>query len=233
MYSVASLQLAELEKHAQHCYSSQDYRAVVLALDAWFHSGAFQALESTSHDRAAEILNLCRLYSSSTTRLVSTKKWLKDPRALQVFGLALDPESIDECNITVQPNSPIFRVASSSRGASGDAITQRGLTISERTAHHLIQNVLYGRLIGILDRVESVAQHSKSFDLCPIFLTTGECNATGRGRCQKDHIPANQLTVETFNSQFRLHILLIHILALSRKLQPTENGRRSRLMKEG
>ncbi|KAG8942983.1 hypothetical protein FRC04_003269 [Tulasnella sp. 424] len=230
LQAVATLDSEELEMHGMRCHKSGDDRGVVLALYSWASSDGLLALESESDERVEEILTL---YHALGQAISSLAEWprIDDLPFQQLFGISGTGKAryTAEDDLTVHPDSFIYSHVLVMRGGYRylDLIDEPNFVTAPKYAiEELIRTKLLSELRNALDSVEMIARKSRTFDLCSPFTNTGKCAAAGQGHCWRDHIRADEFTIQRFNMKLRLLFLLIRVLDLSAPdLDGFETGR--------
>ncbi|KAG8960067.1 hypothetical protein FRC00_000924, partial [Tulasnella sp. 408] len=184
-------------------------------LDAWASSDVIRALPSASEVEAVDILMTCLKFSSVINTLARASKILDKPAARGLFCVtfanAAGPRHSE--TVSVKRHSFIYNslngTTSNRRGAANKG-TQG--TYSRSVVEEEIRRSVCARLNGVINRIDTLAQQSRSYELCIPFATTGKCPEKDQGLCWRDHPLDADLTVPKFNSRFRLHILTIALL---------------------
>ncbi|KAG9044656.1 hypothetical protein FS837_007753 [Tulasnella sp. UAMH 9824] len=213
--AVSELNPTALKEHGLRCIQSGNTLHALLALDSWTCSDIIRTLPSASDVEAAEILITCLKLSSVINTLARTSKLLDKPASRSLFCVtfanAAGPRHSE--TVSVKRHSFIYNslngTTSNRRGAVNKA-TQG--TYLRSVVEEEIRRSLCARLNGVISRIDTLAQQSRSYELCISFVTTGKCLEMDQGLCWRDHPSDAELTVPKFNSRFRLHILTIALL---------------------
>lgn len=221
--AVVNLDVAELRQYSQHYLDNQDLKGALLALDAWTQSALLDGLRSTKHNEVAETLLLCYKFGVVINTIVRTPGFVDLPGIQHIFGVSntsskeptrLPSQSKDiTLQRIVRPCSFIHALAcvlanhGEQRRSPADPITLPTSTVDD-----MVRRALLRRLNVVVERVDELARKSSAFELCQQFLVNQQCGGRDEGSCWKDHILEKDLSIETFNSRFRLHILIIAVL---------------------
>ncbi|KIO30551.1 hypothetical protein M407DRAFT_20439 [Tulasnella calospora MUT 4182] len=220
--AVVHLDSVQLKRYGQHFLDKQDLRGALLALDAWSQSATLDGMRSMRDDEVAEVLLLCQKYGTVINTLVRTPGFVELPGIQPIFGVSntssneqVRQSQSQEITLqrTVQPCSFVHSLAFVLVNR-GDLERSRAdpVTLPTNSVDDMIRRALLRRLNAVVERVDELARKSRGFELCQQFLINQQCGGRDEGTCWKDHVMDRDLTIERFNSQFRLHILVISVL---------------------
>lgn len=210
------LQTQDLEQYSNEYFEAENLRCALLALDAWTQSGAPETIETTTADHVANVLLLCQQYGWVVNFVVRDPNFIDHPEILTLFGISSTEQAVESesQDITyqriVQPQSFIFAkaVAFQTRDSQPES-RLKPITLSRNEVDDLIRRTLLERLNALIEKVDNLSRKSRPFEICTRFLTTKSCPGHADKACWRDHIPEKELTIEQFNSRFRLHLLSI------------------------
>lgn len=220
---MARLEELELRRYGQKYLEKQDYLHALLALDAWTQTGAFDAIRSTQDQDVAQVLLLCQKFGIVINTIIRTPNFVDLPGMQHIFGVSnafsqagavSTSRSQDiQLNRTVQPRSFVHRLAFVlvNRGDQPRDIDEP-IDLPTNTVDDMIRRALLRRMNAVVDRVDELARKSRAFELCQQYLTNQQCGGLEDGSCSKGHVVDRYLTIERYNSQFRLHLLHISVL---------------------
>ncbi|KAG8957107.1 hypothetical protein FRC00_004466, partial [Tulasnella sp. 408] len=222
--AVVRLDRVELKRYGQYFFDKEDLRGALLALDAWTQSATLDAIRSARDDEVADVLLLCQKFGTVINTLVRDSHFVDLPRIQHVFGVsssssndsAGQPQSQDIIlHRTVEPSSFIHSFAllwADHRGDQPKSRADSPVALPVNVVDDMIRRGLLRRLNAVVERVDILARKAKSFEVCHQFLVNQQCGGRDEGSCWKDHVLERHLSIERFNSQFRLHILVIAVL---------------------
>ncbi|KAG8931119.1 hypothetical protein FRC00_000874 [Tulasnella sp. 408] len=221
--AVANLDTAELKRYGQQYLDKQDLTSALLALDALTQSAMLDGLRSTKHDEIAETLLLCQKFGVVINTIVRTTDFVDLPGIQHILGVsntsskspARQPSQSKDVTLQkiVQPCSFIHSLAYVLVNREGQPRSlAEPITLPTSTVDDMVRRALLRRLNAVVERVDELARKSGAFELCQQFLVNQQCGGRDEGSCWKDHILEKDLTIEQFNSRFRLHILVIAVL---------------------
>lgn len=198
-------------------FEQAESRGALLALDAWIHSGNLKGLRVDAIDRVEDILLACRQYCYVINVLVQRPELLEKPATQQLLGISsIIEEGTEAQDVSgdrrVHPQSFIYSELAAASELHLNGPDPLPLTLPKDTVNDKVLHTLLGRRNNVLMSVHEHALHSGAFELCSWFVATGRCNTQGTRRCWKAHIQPNSLSIELFNSRFRLHLLTIALL---------------------
>ncbi|KAG9047262.1 hypothetical protein FS837_002665 [Tulasnella sp. UAMH 9824] len=222
LHAVVNLDSVQLKRYGQHFVDKQDLRGALLALDAWSQSGTLDSIRSMRDDEVAEVLLLCHKFGTVINDLVRTPGFVDLPGIQPIFAVSNTSSNeparqsqSQEITLqrTVQPCSFVHRLAFVLVDRGDEPRNQADpVILPTNTVDDMIRRALLRRLNTVLERVDELARKSRGFELCQQYLINQQCGGRYDGGCWKDHVVDTDLTIERFNSQFRLHILVIAIL---------------------
>ncbi|KAG9047261.1 hypothetical protein FS837_002664 [Tulasnella sp. UAMH 9824] len=219
--SVVDLDSAALKRYGQHFLDELDLRGALLALDAWTQSATLDGMSSMPDDELAEVLLLCQKFGTVIKAIIKIPGFVDLPGIQHVFGLSHASSSLPGCQPrpqditlqrTIRPCSFVHRLAFAFVDR-GDERRSRAdpIILPTSTVDDMIRRALLRRLNTVLERVDELARKSRGFELCQQYLINQQCGGRYDGSCWKDHVMNEDLTIERFNSQFRLHILALQM----------------------
>ncbi|KAG8912744.1 hypothetical protein FRC00_003886, partial [Tulasnella sp. 408] len=221
--AVVNLDTAELKKYGQHYLDKQDQTSALLALDALTQSAMLDGLRSTNHSEIAETLLFCQKFGVVINTIVRTPDFVDLPGIQHILGVsntsskspARQPSQSKDITLQklVRPCSFIHALASVLVNREGQPRSPADpITLPTSTVDDMVRRALLRRLNGVVERADELARKSGAFELCQQFLVNQQCGGRDEGSCWKDHVLEKDLTIEQFNSRFRLHILVIAVL---------------------
>ncbi|KAG8957284.1 hypothetical protein FRC05_010180, partial [Tulasnella sp. 425] len=238
--AVIDLKPKELKQHARNYSDAQHTLRAILALDAWTRSGALDDMTSASDAEVAEDLLLCQRFGSVIKAVVRDTGILDSANIQHLFGISSAAAQADETQAqsidsqrTIQPTSFIHgpAVAHISRGPQ-PASKPDPITLPKNIVDDMVRRILLERLNAVIDKVDIVARRSRAFEVCTRFLTVGQCADKDGRKCWRDHVPEKALTIQRFNTRFRLHILTISLLDCFTAIDRRISEERSRATKQ-
>ncbi|KAG9047260.1 hypothetical protein FS837_002663 [Tulasnella sp. UAMH 9824] len=217
--AVINLESRALKHYGKLFSDAQHILRTILALDAWTQSGALNTIASASETEVAEALVLCRRFGSVIKTVVRTPSLLDYPDIQHIFGVS-SAAQVDETegqNIesrrTVQATSFIYGPALAFANRHQQPASKiDSITLPKDVVDDMIRRTLLERLNAVVDKVDSVARKSRAFELCTRFLSANQCSGKDDGTCWRDHVHEKDLTIQQFNSRFRVHILSISVI---------------------
>lgn len=220
--AVVNLEATELKQFGKRYLDKQDLRGALLALDAWSQANTLDGVGSTRDEEVAEVLLLCHTFGTVINTIVRTPRFFDLPGMQQTFGVS-NPSSKEPARQSQPQDITLQRIIRPSSFIHGLAfvLVNRGeqprnradpITLSTNTVDDMIRRGLLRRLNSVVEHVDELARKSRGFELCQQFLVYQQCGGRDHGSCWKDHVLDKDLTIERFNSQFRLHILVIAVL---------------------
>lgn len=238
-HAVINLQTSDLDQYSNEYFDSENLRCALLALDAWTQSGAPETIESATADDVANVLLLCQKFGWLINFAVRDPDLIDQPDIQTLFGISsaehgVEAEAQDISFLrVVQPQSFIFGKGK----AFVDRNTQSGsqsdsLVLSKNTVDDLIRRSLLQRLNALIEKVDTLSRQSRPFEICTRFLASKSCTGHGDGTCWRDHVPAEELTIEQFNSRFRLHVLSIALVDYWTAVDGSVDEERNRATKQ-
>ncbi|KAG8947676.1 hypothetical protein FRC00_008989, partial [Tulasnella sp. 408] len=220
--AVVNLRAAELLLHARRFYEKKDSLGAILGFDAWVHSKILESMEAESVGQVADMLRACRQYCTVVKVVVQHREFFDKPFTQRLFGIysSSDPSSHneqDQQDVTayrlVRPRSLIYSKASRIVGLQLKATdTPTPITVLKDTADDLMSRELLLRLNASLWTIHQHALKSAAFELCNRYLATGRCASYEEGKCWRGHVQPSELTIQSFNSRLRIHLLMIALL---------------------
>ncbi|KIO30544.1 hypothetical protein M407DRAFT_5598 [Tulasnella calospora MUT 4182] len=220
--AVVNLDLAELKRYGQHFLDEQDLRGALLALDAWTQSATLDAITSTRDEEVADVLLLCQKFGEVVKTIVQSPGFVDLLGIHHIFGVSYtsssspvrQPQSQDiTLQRTVRPCSFVHSLALVLVDCE-DQPRNRAypITLPKNTVDDMIRRTLLKRLNAVVERIDELTKKSRAFEWCQQFLVNQQCRARDEGSCWRDHILEKDLSIEKFNSRFRLYILVITVL---------------------
>ncbi|KIO30547.1 hypothetical protein M407DRAFT_20435 [Tulasnella calospora MUT 4182] len=212
--AVVNLDGAELKQYSQDYLDKQDLRGALLALDAWTQSATLDGLRSTRDGEVAESAPPTSLTSPESNISIQHIFGISDASSKEPARQPRQSEDITMQRI-VRPCSFIHALAFAlvSRGEQPRSRADP-ITLPTNTVDDMIGRALLNRLNAVIERVDEIALKSRAFEMCQQFLVNQECGGRDEGSCWKGHVLEKDLSIEKFNSRFRLHILVIAVLNL-------------------
>lgn len=234
--AVVGSRAADLLSHARRCFDSADSRSTILAFDAWVHSGILESLERESVDQVADMLRACRQYCTVVNTVVQRRELFDKPKMQRLFGISSsssDTTRKEEQDVTVYrqvvPWSFVHSKALRFAGSQPKTVDMStAVMVSKDAVDDMICHSLLLRLNTSLLDVHQHALKSGAFELCTRFLTTGQCPSFKEGRCWRGHPQPNELTIQSFNSRIRIHLLIMSLLDQFAALNGAFDAERSR-----
>ncbi|KAG8917203.1 hypothetical protein FRC01_002611, partial [Tulasnella sp. 417] len=212
--AIVSGRTSDILTHGRRFFEQAESRGALLALDTWIHSRTLKGLEVDVLTQVADILLVCRHYCYVINVLVQRPELLEKPATQQLLGIS---SAIDQdvgaggmvSNREIRPQSFIFRQAVA-RTRTEDATNP--VVLPKDIVDDMALHALLHRRNNVLMSVHRHALKSGAFDICSRFLASGRCAAYDERRCWRGHVLSNAMTIESFNSRFRLHLLTIAVL---------------------
>ncbi|KAG8948841.1 hypothetical protein FRC04_009306 [Tulasnella sp. 424] len=236
-HAVINLQTSDLDQYSNEYFDAYNLRCALLALDAWTQSGAPETIESTTADDVANVLVLCQKFGWIINFAVRDLEFIDQPDIQTLFGISSAEHGVEAQDISflrvVRPQSFIF-----GRGqAFVDRDTQSGsqsdrLVLPKNTVDDLIRRTLLERLNALIEKVDTLSRKSRPFEICTRFLASKSCTGHDDGTCWRDHVPAEELNIEQFNSRFRLHVLSIGLVDYWTAIDGSVDEERNRATKQ-
>lgn len=236
-HAVINLQTSDLDQYSNEYFDAYNLRCALLALDAWTQSGAPETIESTTADDVANALVLCQKFGWIINFAVRDLEFIDQPDIQTLFGISSAEHGVEAQDISflrvVRPQSFIF-----GRGqAFVDRDTQSGsqsdrLVLPKNTVDDLIRRTLLERLNALIEKVDTLSRKSRPFEICTRFLASKSCTGHDDGTCWRDHVPAEELNIEQFNSRFRLHVLSIGLVDYWTAIDGSVDEERNRATKQ-
>ncbi|KAG8928797.1 hypothetical protein FRC00_001641 [Tulasnella sp. 408] len=229
LYAMATSDYEELEAHGLQWHKSGDHREVILALDSWAGFNGISALGSGSDTRVVEALTLYFALADSISALAGSPRAMDNPSLRKLFAILAREKSEynDEEDMIVNPNSIIYSQVLAFHHQKWDNATSKyerhPVTAPKHVIEELIRTTLLLKLESIIDSVVTIARSSRAFDLCSPFASGGGCPEADEGCCRRDHIKAEEFTIQKFNMKVRLIFLLIRVLNLAPVSGPTSD----------
>ncbi|KAG8921149.1 hypothetical protein FRC00_009070, partial [Tulasnella sp. 408] len=237
--AVICLQTQDLDKYSRNYFDTGNSRCALLALDAWTQTEAPGSIDHPPTDHVANVLLRCQEYGSVVNFIVRDPEFIDHPDMLTLFGIsspeqAVESESQDiTYQRTVQPRSFIFAKASTLKPHDSKPRNERDpITLSKNEVDDLIRRTLLERLNALIEKVDNLSRKSRRFEICPQFLTTKACSGHADKTCWRDHLSEKELTIEQFNSRFRLHLLSIAFVDYWTAIDGSVNEERNRATKQ-
>lgn len=219
-------QYAKLDRDAQHLSHT------ILALDAWTRSGALEAMASASDVEVAEKLLLCRRFGSVIKAVIRSNGILDHPNIQHLFGISSAAQNIDSQR-TIQPTSFIHAKALAYIGPDQQSASNaEPITLPKNKVYDMIRWIFQERLNAVIEIVDNAARKSRAFELCVRFLKTEQCGGTNDGSCWRGHVPEKDISIQQFNSRFRLHILVISFFDYFTAIKGSISDERTRALKQ-
>ncbi|KAG8914806.1 hypothetical protein FRC01_003903, partial [Tulasnella sp. 417] len=220
--AVVNLRAADLLSHARRFYDKKDSLGAILAFDAWVHSKILGTLEVESVGQVADMLRACRQYCTVVKVVVQHREFFDKPFTQRLFGIYSSSDTSaqdeqDEQHVTayrqVRPRSLVYPKALGVAGLQLKTTdTPTPVTVLKDTVDDLISRELLLRLNASLWKVHQHALKSGAFELCNRHLATGRCASHAEGKCWRGHVQPSELTIQSFNSRLRIHLLIIALL---------------------
>lgn len=238
--AVIDLKPKELKQYGRNYSDAQHTLRTILALDAWTRSGALDHIATASDAEVAEDLLLCWRFGSVVKAVVRNTSILGSANIQHLFGIASAAAQADEAQAqsidsqrTIQPTSFIHAraLAYISHGQQPASKTDP-ITLPKNTVDDMIRRTLLEQMNAVIDKVDIVARRSRAFEVCTRFLTVGQCADKDGRKCWRDHVPEKALTIQRFNTRFRIHILTISLLDCFTAIDRRISEERSRATKQ-
>ncbi|KAG8926505.1 hypothetical protein FRC01_008766 [Tulasnella sp. 417] len=212
--AIVSGRAKDILTHGQTYFQKMESRGALLALDTWLHSNALKGLEVDAITQVADILLVCRHYCHVINAVVQGPELLEKPATQQLLGISpvIDQDAGGGGVVTnrkIRPQSFIFHQAVA-RIRRED--TTKSVVLPKNMVDDMALHGLLHRRNNVLMSVHLHALKSGAFEICSRFLASGRCAAYDEGRCWRGHVLSNAMTIELFNSRFRLHLLIIALL---------------------
>ncbi|KAG8926506.1 hypothetical protein FRC01_008767, partial [Tulasnella sp. 417] len=216
--AIVSGQINDVLKQGRRFFEQAESTGALLALDTWIHSGTLKGLEVDSIAQVAEILLECQHYCYVINVLVQRPELLEKPATQQLFGISSATDQDTEeggivANREIHPQSFIYSAAVARRnsmqegeGTTGPVILPKDI-VDDMALHALLH-----RRNNVLILVHQHALRSGAFEICSRYLVTGRCGGYDERRCWRGHVLSNAMSIEFFNSRFRLLLLIIAVL---------------------
>ncbi|KAG8926818.1 hypothetical protein FRC01_008333 [Tulasnella sp. 417] len=214
---VAAGDSERLKEKIQHHRSSGNMLYALFAFDAFIWSIAPRSLQSASENEIVKILGQYQRFSALVKTVFQMRGILDKPAARYMFGISItksNPLSQEETISVKYPSFAHTALKGSALGPTIPANSVASVPLPRLELADLICQALLTRLNQFISGVELLARKSRAFQLCASFLTTGHCDSKAQELCWKDHRPKTDSasTIIIFNSQLRLHVLMISLL---------------------
>lgn len=215
--AIANCDSERLKEKSRHYKRSGNMLHALFAFDAFIWSSVPRSLQSASEQEIMKILQRYLTFSALVKAVVQMHGILDKPAARHLFGVSItksNPWSQQETISVKYPSFAHTALKGSTLGLIGAANSVVSVSMTRLELADLIRQALLARLNQVISGIDLLARKSRAFQLCASFLTTGRCSSATQELCWKDHRPKTDSTstILTFNSQFRLHVMMISLL---------------------
>ncbi|KAG8937463.1 hypothetical protein FRC00_005249 [Tulasnella sp. 408] len=236
LHAITNLQTADLDRYSQEYFEAGNIRCALLALDAWTQSGPLETIESATADQVADILLLCQKFGWVVNFLVRDTGFIDRPDIQTLFnispteqGMELEAQEIASQRV-VQPRSFIFQRAVAACQPSGSQTNS--ITLPKNAVDDLVRRALLERMNALIEKVDTSSRTSRPFEICTKFLTAKSCTGHNDRSCWRDHISQKEITIQQFNTRFRLHLLCVALVDYWTAIDGSVDEERNRANKQ-
>ncbi|KAG8902421.1 hypothetical protein FRC00_008572 [Tulasnella sp. 408] len=229
---VANCEPKRLKERRRLYQQSKNKLYELVAFDALISSDVRPSLESASEVRFTEVLKMCQMFQLLVKTIVGTHGIVDEPAAQNLFGVSVTQSSGTQ-EETISVKYPSFAYTALPPSALTLVNATKGLfsvAVSKRNLADYIRKALLARSNQVISDVDFLARKSRAFELCQSSHAGRQCDEPTQP-CGNNHLPDVDSTssICTFNSQFKLHIMMISLL--NRYSGLGKDGKRTRAEK--